>query len=326
MQITLYIAPYLLLHQKVGIANLGVFSSKKINGFLETETNILYPPAVHIFFTEAEVLDNDFAQYISIQNNVDLTEAQLQLNNWVQNIKTELANNNTVLIEKIGSLKSQNHQIQFTSLEDAYFNQANFGFKPQQNIDLNSDNSFLNSVEEEEVEEIPLPPFKAAALQQTIASPNQPQTSTPTTQPNPPKQQIDWFWIVAIILVCFTGAMVCATFIYFPPFKTVEVLEIPLKLDDEKADSLDALQNQPDTTQAYEIIVAENLTTINAQKQLLKLKGLGIYGHLITNDSNMIVQISVAKFLQIDLAQAKLKQIQKNYYPKAYLKTTTDIN
>ena len=87
-----------------------------------------------------------------------------------------------------------------------------------------------------------------------------------------------------------------------------------------------AIQNKPDTTLTYEIIVAENLTPLKAQKQLLKLKALGIYGHLITIDSNIIVQISVAKFLQLDSAQAKLKQIQQKYYSKAYLKTTTDIN
>ncbi len=353
MHIPTILTSYLRTHQKIGLTGIGEFSLKKINGFYETQTNTLYPPATHILFEEVEVLDFDFANYISTQQNIAITEAQLQLDSWLLNIKAELISGNTYLLEKIGSLKLNHQKIQFTSFNDAYFNQASFGFKPQQNVVLNANSAISEGklspeIKDANPEEYVLEikkeiivdlknelEFEGKILPKKevesskilpISKVPQPETSNMNTPPKPPKQKIDWFWIIAIILVCLTGAIVCATFIYFPPFNSVETTETPIKLANAKADSLAAIQNKPDTTLTYEIIVAENLTPLKAQKQLLKLKSVGIYGHLITNDSNIIVQISVAKFLQLDSAQAKLKQIQQKYYPKAYLKTTTDIN
>lgn len=353
MKISHLLAPYLQLNKKIGLTGIGTLSLKHFNGFLETETNMLYPARVHLIFEETEILNTNFASYISISQKITITEAQLQLSNWLLNIKAELINGNSYLLEKIGLLKLENQKIQFTSFEDAYFNQASFGFKPQLNIVLNdinfndedyinSDNNFEKTQEieinkEENVVELSINKIEAEPLPlpyPTITSPikapnitvSKAETPNEVIITNAPKQKTDWFWIIAIILVCLTGAIVCATFIYFPPFKPKEITEVPLKLDKTKADSLADITTQPDTTVTYEIIVAENLTPVKAQKQLLKLKAMGIYGHLITNDSNMIVQVSVERFLHIDSAQAKLKQIQQKYYPKAYLKTTTEIN
>lgn len=341
MQITDYLSSYLLLNLKVGLKGLCTITLKSFNGFHESETNTLYPPAVHLIFEENYDLDSDFVKYISAQENINITEANLKLDNWLQNIKSELASGNTYLLKNIGSLTSQNQKIQFTSFESAYFNRVNFGLMPQQNIILEN-TAFLNIIEEEVKNsqenlhsKIELIKLEVEALSTTesiveqIITPNlpkvQPQIITPIPPQTPkvPKQKKDWFWVIAIIIVCLTGILVCATFIYFPPFKALEVIENPLKKTDN---SLTITQNKPDTTQTYELIVGENLTPLKAQKQLLNLKAAGIYGHLLTNDSNIIVQISVATFLHLDSAQAKLKQIQNKYYPKAYLKTITPTN
>lgn len=349
MQIASSVASYLLLHQKMGLSSIGTLILKKFRGFLETETKTLYPPMVHVIFEETETLDTNFAQYISAQHHINLQQAQLQLDSWLLNIKAELINGNIFIIENIGSFKLQNQKIQFTSFEDDYFNQASFGLKPQQNIIL-LDEALLNESIEEQIiipqnlepkieTEVEILKETAAELKveaeilttQMVNKPIEapilkapkPELNKTNIPQNTPKQKKDWFWIIAIILVCLTGAIVCATFVFFPPFKAIE---IPLEFDDNKTDTLAAVTKQPDTTITYEIIVAENLTPLKAQKQLLKLKAMGIYGHLITNDSNIILQISVAKFLQLDSAQTKLKQIQNSYYPKAYLKTTTEIN
>ncbi|TAH01648.1 MAG: hypothetical protein EAZ15_06970 [Sphingobacteriales bacterium] len=351
MQIASSVASYLLLHQKMGLSSIGTLILKKFRGFLETETKTLYPPMVHVIFEETETLDTNFAQYISAQHLINLQQAQLQLDSWLLNIKAELINGNTFIIENIGSFKLQNQKIQFTSFDDDYFNQASFGLKPLQNIILLDDALLNESTEEQIIIQQNLEPkieteLEVEILRETAAelkveaeiTPTQmvnkpidePILKTPKPEPNKintpqntPKQKKDWFWIIAIILVCLTGAIVCATFVFFPPFKAIE---IPLKFDNTETDTAAAVTNQPDTTITYEIIVAENLTPLKAQKQLLKLKAMGIYGHLITNDSNIILQISVAKFLQLDSAQTKLKQIQNSNYPKAYLKTTTEIN
>lgn len=343
MQITAFLSSHLLLHKYIALKGIGTFSLKHFNGFHENETNTLYPPTVHIIFDEVDVFDTNLAKCISTQKNISTSDAQVELENWLNNIKTNLAHGNNFTLGKLGSLKMQNQKIQFTSFNDAYFNQANFGFKPQNDIVLN-DEVFLPFVEEElkvaeqnllpvtahiESEQKPIIELQNSFEERIVTTISAPETE-PTPQKNipatkPPKHKTDWFWIIAIFIVCLTGTMVCATFIYFPPFKPV-LQDTNTKSHKKTIDSLAAIQTLPDTTITYNIIVAENLTPLKAQKQLLKLKAIGIYGSLLTNDSTIIVQISAATFLQPDSAQTKLKQIQSKYYPKAYLKIIKSIN
>lgn len=343
MQITAYLPIYLLERQKVALEGIGTISLKYFNGFYETETNTLYPPAVHLIFDENVTLNDDFANHISNKLNIEITQAKLQLNDWLQHIKAELNNGNQYILPKIGYLLTKNKKITFESFNDAYFNQSNFGLKPLPNIVLNDD-SFSETNKSDLENEVPQPlinvlePVKVAENLGNILENNyqtdnantylqtSPQTAkAQNTLPKKPKQKIDWFWVMAIFIVLLTGLVVCATLIYFPPFKPSDV-ETSIIQNPSKIDSLANKQTLPDTTLIYHIIVADNLTPLKAQKKLVKLKANGILGTLLTNDSTIYVQLSVGSFLNPDSAQVKLKQTQNKYYPNAYLKTIISVN
>ena len=63
MQISHLLAPYLQLNKKIGLIGIGTLNLKHFNGFLETETNMLYPARVHLIFEETETFNTDFAAY-----------------------------------------------------------------------------------------------------------------------------------------------------------------------------------------------------------------------------------------------------------------------
>ena len=322
MQLIPHISQYLKLHKKVALVGLGIFYLKRINGFLDEDSQTLYPPSIKVKFDEKEILDSDFAQYVSNQSQIELEKIIYHLEKLVRDIKKEVESGSAYILENIGSLELNRGNIKLIKPDNTIYNQAFFGLKPQ-TYTSNKDEHFIQPTIEKELElsgkvEQPQQDFSAS---HTLTEEGL-NSSSLTESEIPPSRKFTWLWVSIIVLIAV--AILCAIGYYFYPFNLAQLKKAPVKKVVPIVYKVE-LPQKPDSVIHHEVIIAENLSAINADKLIAKLKIKGIDAHIIVDSLKSYVKISAAQFTDLDSAEAKLKNIQKQYYPNAYLQSTKSI-
>jgi nucleoid DNA-binding protein len=326
MQIVTYLSHYLMQHQKLVLPGFGIFSVVKQGGYLQAETNVIYPPTIKIEFCCTETLNNDLANYIATQTGLEATQAQNAITQLIHTITKELDNGKTFLLHRIGVIALNNCKIELITPFNELYNQVYFGLKP---IKITANISFPtieNDVNYTPLQATPITPEAPLAVTYSLA--NQAMQTAIISDTKPKPTGIPLFWWAAMVLVILTIAAVGATFYCYPPFvnqaptHTLKSLRKPIK----KIKQVFVSPQVIDTSMCFELVIAENLTSKQAEKKIFEFKNKGIQAHLINDSATATIQISAAKFFNLDSAQAHLKQLQQKKYPKAYLKTIATKN
>ena len=107
------------------IPGLGSFVSKYQSARINFKNNVIHPPRKEVHFNPRITTDSDqvLARYIASRQNISISRAQSQIQEFVQTIKNQLASKKTYNFPGIGTLrKSDQGETEFTPEEDPIFN------------------------------------------------------------------------------------------------------------------------------------------------------------------------------------------------------------
>lgn len=128
MKIGFYIGALLYQHDCVVIPGFGGFIANYTSAHIHAVQNTFIPPSRQIMFN-ASLLHNDglLATYVARKEGISFADALIRIEEEVVAIQTELNSEKVVLLDELGSLRSNHeHSIVFTPkatnnyLEDAY--------------------------------------------------------------------------------------------------------------------------------------------------------------------------------------------------------------
>ena len=131
MHLIPHIYQYLQLHKKVAISGLGVFYLKRVNSFLDEDSKTVFPPSLKVKFDDTEVSNNDFAQHISNQSQIELEKVIYYVEKLVRDIRKVVESGSVYILENIGSLELNRGGIRLINADSTIYNQDFYGLKPQ---------------------------------------------------------------------------------------------------------------------------------------------------------------------------------------------------
>ncbi|TAF45951.1 MAG: hypothetical protein EAZ51_09130 [Sphingobacteriales bacterium] len=210
------IAQYLLLHQQVAIAGVGVITLTHKNGFFDVPSNTFYPPCYKLSFYKKEVQNSNLVQYIGAQNNDNFSHAEQEIANLAQQILSEI---NRHSVENISEL----HTFSYLAQLEAEVNKRFYGLNPLKidSLALTLTKSFIQINESEAVNKSTLTqhqnynfPLSYSLAEQAL------QTAHNKESEYVSQNTFSWFWFLAAILVVITTLIIAITLYYFPPFAT----------------------------------------------------------------------------------------------------------
>ncbi|MBC8265391.1 MAG: HU-CCDC81 and SPOR domain-containing protein [Flavobacteriales bacterium] len=126
-----YISNLLFLHDCVIIPEFGGFVGNKKSAYIHPVSGIIYPPSKELLFNK-NLTKNDglLATYIARMEGIDLSETSILIENFVQNVQTELDQRNAFKLQKIGTFtKGIEGNISFLQNKNYNYNLASFGLQ-----------------------------------------------------------------------------------------------------------------------------------------------------------------------------------------------------
>ena len=126
-----YISNLLYLHDCVIIPGFGGFVGNKKSAYIHPVSGIIYPPSKALLFNK-NLSDNDglLATHISKEEGIDLSETAVLIEEFVKNIKNELAERSSFKLKKIGTFSKGNEgNITFMQDNSCNYNLASFGMQ-----------------------------------------------------------------------------------------------------------------------------------------------------------------------------------------------------
>ncbi|NJK95767.1 MAG: SPOR domain-containing protein [Bacteroidales bacterium] len=132
MALTQFIKDLLYTSDKLIIPGFGTFVAQYAPAQINSEKNIILPPAKYFIF-DATLIEDDgvFVEYISRKKSLSLSEASQIVQEMVEDFHQKLKEGDTLLIEEVGYFSSdEKHNIRFQKENDKDFNADNFGLTP----------------------------------------------------------------------------------------------------------------------------------------------------------------------------------------------------
>jgi len=126
-----YISNLLYLHDCVIIPGFGGFIGNKKSAFIHPVSKIIYPPSKELLFNK-NLTQNDglLATHIAKQEGIDLSETSSLIEDFVQNIQTELNSRSAFKLQKVGTFtKGKEGNISFLQDKNQNYNLASFGMQ-----------------------------------------------------------------------------------------------------------------------------------------------------------------------------------------------------
>ena len=126
-----YISNLLYLHDCVIIPGFGGFIGNKKSAFIHPVSKIIYPPSKELLFNK-NLTQNDglLATHIAKQEGIDLSETRSLIEDFVQNIQTELNTRSAFKLQKVGTFtKGKEGNISFLQDKNQNYNLASFGMQ-----------------------------------------------------------------------------------------------------------------------------------------------------------------------------------------------------
>lgn len=340
MDISPYITELLESKDQVIVPGLGKLYQKKTAGYYHEETKTFYPPAKEIDFTIEYHHDDKLVQLISERNNITLTSAYTNLDEYVKDIKTILKNSKAQ-VNGIGSLTIEDEKI----ILDVHFRSFNsedyFGLPP---IDTQAGN-----LTGEDAEDYSL-------AQQAL------NTAMPDDYESEKADKASFRIIILLIIALMLGSIIAVYYLY-PAFyqkikdtiqqktefsKPAVIDKNPNSQALQKADSvyedqdIEAnlkakgfeVEKVKDSTAVsikqklipkktdirYEVIIGLYLKRGDAIKRVSQLKANGINAYIVEDADGPMTKISGATFYSEQEAQKELKRIREQLNPEAFIK------
>ncbi|MCT4664003.1 MAG: hypothetical protein N4A45_02070 [Flavobacteriales bacterium] len=97
-----YIQELLLNYPQVAIEHLGVLSKSKSFEFNKTNKDLSFQSSLHFTLSPQQKDDGMLSKYIAIREKISLTDAQILLKNFVEQLKIDIFNGNEIAIGNIG--------------------------------------------------------------------------------------------------------------------------------------------------------------------------------------------------------------------------------
>lgn len=154
MDVSIYINELLKSHKQVGITNLGTFFKKKSPGRYDAETHEFLPPSYILDFTTEVLEEYTLLNYISKQRGISTGSSQYFINQFVESIEQNLAEQQEAEIENIGKLVQKNNVIEFEPAQAINFGFDFYGLPPVKDVQPKTTETELTSIEQKE------PPFE----------------------------------------------------------------------------------------------------------------------------------------------------------------------
>ena len=103
-----YLFKYLVLHKNLSIPKVGVFYIENLSAQIDGTNNLLYPPSQVIRFKQEMVIpDRNFYDFLVAETGLELVDVINRLKAFAQTILTESQTAKGVMIEGIGTLKTE---------------------------------------------------------------------------------------------------------------------------------------------------------------------------------------------------------------------------
>ena len=129
LDLQLIIKDILTRREGIVIPGLGSLVSRYQSAKIDHRQKVIHPPKKEICFNPNVTTDSDqvLANYIATKENITLSKAQSLIQNFVQNIRNELAQKRRFNLKGIGTLKKkENKVIELVPWEDSV---SNLGFE-----------------------------------------------------------------------------------------------------------------------------------------------------------------------------------------------------
>lgn len=121
MDILFHLREFLQNHKTVGIDGLGTFYKKKSPGKYDVDARAFLPPSYALAFGNEVNEPENFVDYIALTTNIDQNSARLQINEFVEKIRTQLVDQQEFALEDFGKFILVHDKVDFLPSE------ANFG-------------------------------------------------------------------------------------------------------------------------------------------------------------------------------------------------------
>jgi hypothetical protein len=126
-----YISNLLYLHDCVIIPGFGGFVGNKKSAYIHPVSGIIYPPSKEFLFNK-NLTQNDglLATHIAKEEGLDLSKTSNLIDNFAQNIQTELNSKSAFKLQKVGTFtKGKEGNISFLQNKNHNYNLASFGMQ-----------------------------------------------------------------------------------------------------------------------------------------------------------------------------------------------------
>lgn len=127
MNIALYISNLLKNNQELALPNFGVIYKKRDWGYINTTTQTIVPPRTLLQFRAYPNTDKTLIHYVCTTKNLSPTSGEYFVNQYIEELTTELEKNGLFEIPSIGTFKLHDGQIAFDAPYNDIYDQDFFG-------------------------------------------------------------------------------------------------------------------------------------------------------------------------------------------------------
>jgi cell division protein FtsN/nucleoid DNA-binding protein len=356
MNIPFHIIQFLITNGQLNLPGLGNFYVKKKEGYFDEKTEIIYPPKEIIEFESSFRKDPHQDQlllhYICEEKNISESSAKYILEKYIEDLKAALLEKGAVNIPELGNLLLKNNVVKFKAEEQGIVNHSNFGL-PQLPFKLSATlnklskeaetyslaEQALNASQNEDLENEPQPKSKKwlfillpllligmgigavyylnpdlyFSTLQKIQNLTVPPVSDKKTEPVLTQEEKDILIADSIYQQDIESNLKAQGF-------DVEPVKDSLDITIEKTNIPNASQTR------YEIIVASWKTRAKAEENVNTLKAHNINAHIVEEENNKWLRISVGSFTDFDEAVKELAKVKKEINREAKIQTITPLN
>jgi hypothetical protein len=105
-----YLFKYLVLHKRLAIPKLGVFTMEQLSAEIDSTNHLMYPPSQIIRFKHDEVAaDRHFYDFLVHETEQDLADVIKELHAFSQQVLQEAQTITGAILQGIGTLKNDNN-------------------------------------------------------------------------------------------------------------------------------------------------------------------------------------------------------------------------